>query len=177
MEQMGTSPANVHELKGKLHCDRNKILITTPNYKEEYIMKKKIKCLLQKTKPLVINRSSGCGKQVRSRTPATSCTAVPQDTPGPRAGDRPPTARQCTHTHTHTHTHTASSDLRTFWQLTLTPSQVLQDQTFLDTRITTGDLIRPHCLLHSLSPFLGGQQDNQFSSVQSLSRVRLFATP
>lgn len=41
MERMDTSPANVHELKGKLHCNRNKILITTPNYKEEYIMKKK----------------------------------------------------------------------------------------------------------------------------------------
>lgn len=35
MEQTETGLESVHELKGKLHCNRNKILITTPNYKEE----------------------------------------------------------------------------------------------------------------------------------------------
>lgn len=35
MKQMETGLVNVHELKGKLYCNRNKILITTPNYKEE----------------------------------------------------------------------------------------------------------------------------------------------
>lgn len=143
----------------------------------------------EQTKQLIINRSSGCGEQVRAQTPATSYTAVPQDTSGPRAGWKVRAGEEWGTGSPHgrlvyTHTHTASSDLLT---IAVTPPPPLRNQVLQDPSLEPdfsgyqnndwGFNTWHHTLLHALSPFLGGQQQQDNNNKLVLLTITVHPAP